>query len=238
MLRFTQRFGWRLANRVGHELCQQQRSGLLSGLLLQQRQLHIVSPAPHQYLQLSDTTVERLHSELNEHSTLVDKMENDFSSLTIKDHKRFGQLEDIVAQHREWKNASEQLEQAQEMVDELGELSGELSSEDAELLEMANEEINDARETMSTVESKLWEMLLPRDEADANNVVLETKAGVGGTEASLFAEEIFDMYRGFAERQGFKFEVIERSKRSEGGLRSATAAVQALPGATIGPLRV
>ena len=188
------------------------------------------------YLQLTPTTIETLHDELNSHAELMKRMENDFSSLTIKDHKRFGILEGLVSRHERWLSCQKEYKEASEMVEELkgGKGSDGLDEEDAEMLVLAEEEAAELRGEMLNLEQEIWELLLPRDEADANNVLLETKAGVGGAEASLFTEEIFNMYKDFAQRQGFKFETLEVGERPEGGYRYATASIQALPGAESG----
>ena len=199
------------------------------------------------YLELSQSTVERLESELASHGELLDRMEHDFASLTNKDHKRFGILEGLVSLHDKWTAAHAGYTDALEMIADLRgsdsdstqedlNSTEQLSSEDAEMLVLAEEEAAELKEEMLELERSMWELLLPRDEADANNVLLETKAGVGGAEAALFTEEIFGMYRDFAQRVGFKFEPLEIGERAEGGYRYATASIQSLPGGgNVGP---
>lgn len=201
------------------------------------------------YLELSHSTVERLESELASHGELLDRMEHDFASLTNKDHKRFGILEGLVSLHDKWTVAHAGYTDALEMIADLrgdsdSDSTGQdldssaehLSSEDAEMLALAEEEAAELKDEMLQLERSMWELLLPRDEADANNVLLETKAGVGGAEAALFTEEIFGMYRDFAQRVGFKFEPLEIGERAEGGYRYATASIQSLPGSgDVGP---
>jgi len=68
-------------------------------------------------------------------------------------------------------------------------------------------------------------MLLPRDEADARNAIIEVRAGTGGDEAGLFAAELFRMYQRYAERQGWKFEPIDINESGVGGYREASATI-------------
>ena len=110
------------------------------------------------------------------------------------------------------------------VIEEAKQLKAE--GEDPELVEMAEEEKAAAEEELPGLEARLLRALLPRDEADACNAILEVHAGTGGEEASLFTFEIFEMYRHYARLKGWTFEELSVSKTDYGGLKVATASLQ------------
>jgi peptide chain release factor 1 len=129
--------------------------------------------------------------------------------------KAHSELADVVAKYRDWKEASSQLEQARLMV----------SDADAEMRQMAQEEIVRIEPTLVQMEEDLKVLLLPKDPNDEKNVVLEIRAGTGGDEATLFAAEIFRMYSRFAESQRWRVELSSMSESSVGGLKEVIALV-------------
>ena len=96
---------------------------------------------------------------------------------------------------------------------------------DKEMKAMAEEEFLVLKEKVPRLERGVRIMLLPRDEADARNAILEVRAGTGGEEAALFAADLFRMYQRYAGLRGWKFEVMEVSETGMGGYRDATATV-------------
>lgn len=80
--------------------------------------------------------------------------------------------------------------------------------EDKDMLDMANEELSQAMEEEKRLQNLLLKSLLPRDDADERDCILEVRAGSGGEEASLFAMDIFKMYERFSQNNGWKFEVV------------------------------
>jgi len=96
---------------------------------------------------------------------------------------------------------------------------------DAEMKALAEEEFRAAKERVPLMERQVQLMLLPKDEADARNAILEVRAGTGGEEAALFAADLFRMYQRYAALRGWKFEVMELSDSGMGGYREATATV-------------
>ncbi len=100
-----------------------------------------------------------------------------------------------------------------------------LQEADAELKEMAREELPALEEKRSALEQKLRLLLLPQDPNDAKNVILEIRAGTGGDEAALFAGELFRMYSRYAERQGWRVEILSCSDSDAGGLKEVIAMV-------------
>ncbi|MHA1112916.1 MAG: peptide chain release factor 1 [Alphaproteobacteria bacterium] len=96
---------------------------------------------------------------------------------------------------------------------------------DAEMREMAEEEAAAARARVPDLEKALQIMLLPRDEADARNAIIEVRAGTGGDEAALFAADLFRMYQRYADLHGWKFEHLTLSDTGLGGVKEASATI-------------
>ena len=118
----------------------------------------------------------------------------------------------------------EDLHKAQAEIADLDELiSGD---QDADLRALAADERTDLAKTLPAIEHRLKLLLVPRDEADARDAILETRAGTGGEEAALFAAELFRMYLRYAETRGWKFEVMQVSETGLGGLKEATASIR------------
>jgi peptide chain release factor 1 len=96
---------------------------------------------------------------------------------------------------------------------------------DAELRAMAEEEVRALEARVEALARSVRIALLPKDEADGRNAILEVRAGAGGDEAALFAADLFEMYRRYAEARGWRFEVLELSENDLGGYREAVAAI-------------
>ena len=129
--------------------------------------------------------------------------------------KAHSELSEVVSKYREWKDASSQLGQARAM----------LSDSDAEMQQMAQDEITRLEPTLAEIEQELKFLLLPKDPNDEKNVVLEIRAGTGGDEATLFAAEIFRMYSRYAESQHWRVEITSTSESAVGGLKEVIALV-------------
>jgi len=127
----------------------------------------------------------------------------------------YAQLEDVVKAFDAYRQAGQDLESAREM----------LAEEDAEMRAMAEEEIADAEERMDRLEAELQKLLLPRDPNDNSNVFLEIRAGTGGDEAAIFAGDLFRMYSRYAERKGWRVEVLSASEGEHGGYKEIIARV-------------
>jgi peptide chain release factor 1 len=97
---------------------------------------------------------------------------------------------------------------------------------DAELRELAHEELHDYEQRRDRLEEEIPLLLVPKDPNDEKNVLLEIRAGTGGDEASLFAAEIFRMYARYAERQSWKVDVISASRTEKGGVKELVAMIE------------
>jgi len=130
--------------------------------------------------------------------------------------KEYADLSPIVEKIRELKDARAEKADLEAMV------AGE---EDGEMKAMAEEELAALADRLPGLEREMQLMLIPRDEADARNAILEVRAGTGGDEAGLFAAELFRMYQRYADRQGWKFEPIDINETDVGGYREASATI-------------
>lgn len=133
-------------------------------------------------------------------------------------HKEYSGLREIVEKFRESKQIGQQIDQTRQLLDD--------SRSDSELLELAHAELKDLEQRARACEEQLKVLLLPKDPNDEKNVILEVRAGTGGDEASLFAQEIFRMYGRYAERRGWKVEVLSLSHSGVGGLKEVIAMIE------------
>ena len=124
------------------------------------------------------------------------------------------ELEPVAEAYRAYRGAEEDLASAQEL---LG---------DPELREMAQEELQSARERMDRLREELKILLLPKDPNDGRGVVMEIRGGVGGEEAMLFAADLFRMYALYVESRGWQLEVVGRSETELGGLKEISFLVE------------
>src|SRR6202451_697216 len=129
--------------------------------------------------------------------------------------KERADLEETVGKYREWKSVEDSLSQAR----------GMLHENDAELKAMAEEEVARLEPQLTALDNELKILPLPKDPNDEKNVVLEIRAGTGGDEATLFADEVFRMYSRYAETQGWKMEVTSSSESAVGGLKEVIALI-------------
>ncbi len=96
---------------------------------------------------------------------------------------------------------------------------------DLEMRALAQAELQALKETLPRLEQDVKLMLLPKDEADARNAILEVRAGTGGEEAALFAADLFRMYQRYAAQRGWRFEVMDVSETGLGGFKEAFASI-------------
>lgn len=130
--------------------------------------------------------------------------------------QELSELEKVVSVYRDYKGTVKELESNKEL----------LSSEsDAEIRQMAKEEIALLEADVPALEQKLKVLLLPKDPNDAKNIILEIRAGAGGDEAALFTEELFRAYSYFASSMGWKSTLISTSDGNAGGLKEVIASI-------------
>ena len=130
--------------------------------------------------------------------------------------KEMGEMEPIVNKYREYKKAKEAVAEAREMLD----------SGDAELRELAKMELAEYEDQIPEMEDQLKILLLPKDPNDEKNVILEVRAGTGGEEAALFAQDLLRMYLRYAERRGWKAEIMDANDTGIGGIKEASVLIK------------
>jgi peptide chain release factor 1 len=126
-------------------------------------------------------------------------------------------LQPVVERYRAYKQALGEITKVQELV------RGEA---DAELRELAHEELRTLEARREALEAEIPPLLLPRDPNDEKNVLLEIRAGTGGDEAALFAGEVFRMYCRYAERQGWKVDIVSINRTGQGGIKEVIAMIE------------
>ena len=130
--------------------------------------------------------------------------------------KALSDLEPLVEAYRGYKAVRKDIEGAEEI----------LRGTDAEMRELAQEEIKGLAIRRDTILGELRRLLVPKDPNDEKNVILEIRAGTGGDEAALFAAELFRMYSRFTERQGWKIDVMSTSDSGARGLKEVIESIE------------
>lgn len=142
---------------------------------------------------------------------LADPALHDDATAARKVAKRYSELQPIINVHRELSATREDLEAAREM-----------AHEDHEFLDEANR----LEKLAVELEEKLADLLAPRDPHDADDIIMEVKAGAGGEEAALFAGELVRMYQRYAEKHGFITEILGLSESDLGGVKDMTLSIR------------
>jgi peptide chain release factor 1 len=133
-----------------------------------------------------------------------------------KHAKAFAELEPLVARFREYKAVAQEIAQTEELV----------NGADAEMRSLAREELKSLVARRDALVAELKVLLIPKDPNDEKNIVLEIRAGAGGDESALFAAELFRMYSKFAERHGWRLEVMSSSDTGVGGVKEVIASIE------------
>ena len=139
-------------------------------------------------------------------------------SLWQKKIKEMGEMEPIVTKYKEYRKVQDDLAATEEMLNELG--------SDDEMREMAKEELTELKERSEKLTEELKIALLPKDPNDDKNVILEVRAGTGGEEAALFGADLLRMYTRYAERRGWKVEVMDVNDTGIGGIKEAVVMIK------------
>src|ERR1700752_2080641 len=131
-----------------------------------------------------------------------------------KQHRSLGE---VVQKYQAWKSLKDELAGARELYE---------TSDDDEMREMARQELDNLQTKLDDTDRELKLLLIPTDPNDEKNVILEIRAGTGGDEATLFAAEMLRMYSRYAEKQRWRFEVLEASESGIGGLKEAIVLIE------------
>ena len=152
---------------------------------------------------------ERLENILKKYEELKEELTkpeilNDYNKL--KDlSKEQSDLEDVVKKYNEYKETSSALDDAKSLID------------DPELKEIASDEIESLTSKLENIKKELEVLLVPKDENDGKNVIMEIRGAAGGDEANIFAGDLFRMYSHYAEANGWKIEVLSSVEGTSGG---------------------
>jgi peptide chain release factor 1 len=133
-----------------------------------------------------------------------------------KGAKALSEMEPLVQAFREYKTLEQDIAGAAELA----------RSSDADMRGLAEEELKSLGARREVLLQQLKVLLVPKDPNDEKNVILEVRAGTGGDEAALFAADLFRMYTRYAERQGWKIDVMSSSESGTGGLKEAIASIE------------
>ena len=131
--------------------------------------------------------------------------------------RTYAELRPLVEKYRAYRRARREAE-------DLGEMAG--AETDVELAELAKAELELLEVRIAEQEGELRVLLLPRDPNDKKNAILEIRAGTGGVEASLFAQEVFRMYGRYAESHGWRVDIISAHATDAGGLKEVSATIE------------
>jgi len=131
--------------------------------------------------------------------------------------REFSEIEPVAEKAKYYQDLEQQLNDNQELIAD--------SDCDAELKDIAQEEIQELKKAMIVCNEELTLLLLPKDPNDNRNIILEVRAGTGGDEAALFAADLFRMYSRYAEIKGFKVEVLSSNGTGIGGYKEVIAQI-------------
>lgn len=160
----------------------------------------------------AEKRLEEINESLSDPEIINDQ--NRYKAL-MKEHK---QLTPIVDKFRQYKKAKEEFEEAEGILNESG--------IDKEFKEMAQQQLNAAREDTEKFEEELKILLLPKDPDDDRNVIIEIRGGAGGDEAALFANSLYRMYSLYAQSRNWKTEVISANPTELGGYKEISFSVE------------
>ena len=126
------------------------------------------------------------------------------------------ELTPVVEAYRAWRRTRKDMEDAQEL----------MHSEEGEMRELAQAEFEESKDRLEELEQQIRLLLLPKDENDDKNVIVEIRGGVGGEEAALFAHSLFRMYSMYAERKRYTVEVLSSNETELGGIKEISFEVR------------
>ncbi len=158
----------------------------------------------------------------------LDKILNKFNSLeqelttAVNDKEKYVS---ISKEYAEIKPLAEQINIYLSLLQEHEDLNSVLDGNDSDLIEIAKSEIGNLKLNLQSSEESLKQLLIPRDPLDQKDVILEIRAGTGGDEAALFANELLRMYQRYAEDQNWKVDYLSVSDSEKGGMKEVIAKI-------------
>ena len=162
-------------------------------------------------IEIFDKRYSELNSRLYEPSVASDPEEYQ------KIMKEIKSIEELVQTYREYKSAVQSEKESLEILED---------SSDSELKELAQAELDEAKENIERLSEQLKILLLPKDPNDERNVIIEIRGGAGGEESALFSAVLFRMYSMYAEKRGYKVEVINANETELGGYKEISFMIE------------
>ena len=163
-----------------------------------------------------EANLERVESRHRELEGMLSSSEALNAEEITKISKELSELAPIAEKVLELRSIESELNEAKNMLSD---------NTDDELEVLIKSEINDLSNRLPILKNELQRLLLPRDEADEKNAILEVRAGTGGDEAALFASSLFSMYQKYSIIKGWRFEILEVSETAIGGYKEAIASI-------------
>jgi peptide chain release factor 1 len=160
--------------------------------------------------------VENIVSRFNELETILAKPDLKKDEF-VSNSKEYSNLNEIISYAKDYLKVLDDLKSTKNILDD--------KSTDKEFYEMADKELKDLKQQEEECVKKLKVFLLPKDEADEKNAIIEIRAGTGGMEAALFAADLFNMYQRVAVLNGWKVEIINLSNSEGGGYKEIIASI-------------
>lgn len=171
---------------------------------------------------MDDAMINRLEGIKRSYQALTERLADpdviSDSNLLMKVMSDRSKSEDVVNAFDEYSTLSEELDGATELFQEAG--------DDPEMREMARSEMKEIETRLSELEGEIQILLLPKDPNDDRNVMIEIRAGTGGSEANIFAGDLVDVYRKYMSNQGWRVSTIDESRGDDGGYKSITLDVK------------
>lgn len=130
--------------------------------------------------------------------------------------KEYKDLDKIDSKYKEYENILSNIQSSKELLAE---------EKDPEMREMAKIEIDELLSQKDVVEEEIKQLLIPKDPNDSKDIILEIRAGAGGDEASIFAGDLYRMYQRFAEKQGWRMELIDYTEGTSGGYKEIVSSI-------------
>jgi len=156
--------------------------------------------------------LEKKYNEIQEQMSSQEVLNNYEKLKTLNEELK--KIAPVVEKYRLYTKLQDQIKQNEELL------------KDSELKELAKEEIKELEIKSSQLMNELKFMLLPKDPLDEKDIILEIRAGTGGEEAALFAQDLFRMYTRYAENKNFKVEILEKSLSDTGGIKEIIANIR------------
>ena len=152
---------------------------------------------------------DNIHSKFKEIESNLNNQSNLDTEKLVKLNKEYAELTPIVETIKKYKKDKSEINQ----------LSKLLEDDDNSIKEIAEAELKEKKKSINALESDLMKLLIPKDENDKKNSILEIRAGTGGDEASLFAADLFSMYQRFSDINNWKFEILSISETGLKGIK-------------------